>query len=371
MSSAPTPAATVETRATGELTPDASTSAPAPAPAVGVRLIAISALFTLAVACAGYWWTGTPAALNADMYAGGGGATEASEAQKVAEFSGMVEKLRERMDKEPAAEGLGMLGRSYLILGKPDEAVAAYQRALKLEPQNASLLADLADAMGVRNNNSLSGPPKAFIEQALRIDPKNLKALMLAGSEAYDRNDFAQAVGYWQQMESVGPADHPLVKQAALAVAETRKQMTGGAAGSTAPAVAAAAASAATPAPSGTSGAASSGSVSGTVKLNAALAASASPDDSVFIFARPADGSRMPLAILRRQVKDLPLSFTLDDSLAMSPAAKLSSAQRVIVGARISKSGNAMPQPGDLEGLTEAVSVGSGGLQVEISRVVR
>jgi cytochrome c-type biogenesis protein CcmH len=79
----------------------------------------------------------------------------------------------------------------------------------------------------------------------------------------------------------------------------------------------------------------------------------------------------MPLAILRRQVKDLPLSFTLDDSLSMSPAAKLSSAQRVIVGARISKSGNAMPQPGDLEGLTEAVSVGSGGLQVEISRVVR
>lgn len=364
----------------------ASDAAPSVAPKVGVRLIALSALFTLTVACVGYWITGTPAAATSPELAAPAKADPATEAQRVAEFSAMVEKLRERMDKEPAAEGLGMLGRSYLILGKPEESVAAYQRALKLEPQNASLLADMADAMGVKNNNSLSGAPMAFIEQALRIDPKNLKALMLAGSEAYDRNDFVKAVSYWQQMEQVGPADHPLVKQAAIAVAETRKQMPGGgstgmAAGTSGPAAApappasAAAPLAATTAAGGTSvpptAPGAPGSVSGTVKLVGALAASASPEDSVFVFARPADGSRMPLAILRKQVKDLPLNFTLDDSLSMSPAARLSSAQRVIVGARISKSGNAMPQPGDLEGLSEPLAVGSTGVQIEISRVIR
>ena len=71
-------------------------------------------------------------------------AANADEAAKMAEFGAMVDKLRDRMDKEPAAEGLAMLGRSYLVLGRTDDAVNAYQRALKMQPQNASLLADMA-----------------------------------------------------------------------------------------------------------------------------------------------------------------------------------------------------------------------------------
>lgn len=304
-------------------------------------------------------------------------AATADEAAKVAEFTGMVEKLRERMDKEPAPEGLAMLGRSYLVLGRADEAVAAYQRALKMQPQNASLLADMADATGVKNGNSLSGAPMAFVEQALKLDPKNLKALMLAGSEAFDRNDHAAALGYWRRMGDAGPADHPLVKQASLAIQETQRIMAGGAAPTGAPAApasapAVAAAPAAVAAAGGASGASSTAaSVSGQVSLAAALKDRASPEETVFIFARPAEGARMPLAILRKQVKDLPISFTLDDSLSMSPAARLSSASRVIVGARISKSGNPMPQPGDLEVLSEPVAVGAKGLKLEISQPVR
>jgi len=91
----------------------------------------------------------------------------------------------------------------------------------------------------------------------------------------------------------------------------------------------------------------------------------------VFVFARAVDGGRMPLAILRKQVKDLPLQFTLDDSTAMSPANALSGAKQVIVGARISKTGNAMPQPGDLAGQTLAVAVGSSGLKIDIKEVVK
>jgi cytochrome c-type biogenesis protein CcmH len=107
------------------------------------------------------------------------------------------------------------------------------------------------------------------------------------------------------------------------------------------------------------------------VELASALAAKAAPDDTVFIFARPAEGARMPLAILKKRVRDLPFAFTLDDSLAMSPAARLSMASAVVVGARVSKSGQAMPQPGDLQGLSASVKPGASGLKIVISEEVR
>ncbi|HEY6353647.1 MAG TPA: c-type cytochrome biogenesis protein CcmI, partial [Burkholderiaceae bacterium] len=110
--------------------------------------------------------------------------------------------------------------------------------------------------------------------------------------------------------------------------------------------------------------------ISGVVKLAAALNGKAAPDDTLFVYARAAQGQRMPLAILRKQVKDLPLTFTLDDSMAMSPAARLSSAQQVVVGARISKRGEAMPQPGDLQGQSAPVAPGASGLTIEIGQVV-
>jgi cytochrome c-type biogenesis protein CcmH len=106
------------------------------------------------------------------------------------------------------------------------------------------------------------------------------------------------------------------------------------------------------------------------ITLAPALAAKVSPEDTLFVFARAPQGGKAPLAIQRRQVKDLPLDVTLDDSMAMSPAMSLSTVSQVIVGARISKSGNAMPQPGDLQGLSPAVAVGSKGLALQIGDVL-
>jgi cytochrome c-type biogenesis protein CcmH len=111
-------------------------------------------------------------------------------------------------------------------------------------------------------------------------------------------------------------------------------------------------------------------SVSGTVTLAPALAAKARPDDTLFVFARAAEGPRMPLAILRKQVKDLPFSFTLDDSMAMSTTARLSSTPRVVVGARISARGDATPQPGDLQGYSAPVAPGAAGLKIQIAEVI-
>ena len=109
----------------------------------------------------------------------------------------------------------------------------------------------------------------------------------------------------------------------------------------------------------------------GSVTLVPSLAAKAAADDTLFITARAVEGSRMPLAVVRKQVKDLPLAFNLDDSLAMSPAGRISAAGKVIVTARVSKSGNAVTQPGDLVGQTGPVSVGTTALVVEIRDVVK
>jgi cytochrome c-type biogenesis protein CcmH len=287
--------------------------------------------------------------------AGGAGAPHSVDRAQIA---AMVEKLAERLKERPDdAEGLRMLGRSYMVLGQPADAVAAYRQSLKIAPDNADALADYADALGVRNGRDLSGEPTKLIERALQVDPNHLKALMLAGSAAYNRQAFAEAARYWDRMVAVGPADHPMVREAAQ-VADEARQLAGqapkgaasGAAGRTAPAAAA------------------SASVAGSVTLAAALKDKAAPGDTVFVFARAAEGPRMPLAIVRAQVKDLPLQFTLDDSQAMSPSARLSTAGRVVVGARISKSGNATPQPGDLEGFSAPVAVGSGDVRVTIDR---
>jgi cytochrome c-type biogenesis protein CcmH len=250
---------------------------------------------------------------------------------------------------------------------------------LKLKPNDAQALADHADVLAMRAGRVLDGEPMKLIERALKLDPDNLKALALAGAAAFDRGDGAEAARLWDRVALLGPPGSPVVQQAREGAAEARKMAAERGAGNVAPpqgqTQAPARAQPLPQAPGGAQKAAVAGpTVRGTVTLSAALKAQAQPEDTVFIFARNAEtgpgGNRMPLAIVRKQVKDLPAAFTLDDSLAMGPGMGLSSAQKVVVGARISRSGQAMPQPGDLEGLSAPVAVGSQGVTVEISRAL-
>jgi cytochrome c-type biogenesis protein CcmH len=120
-----------------------------------------------------------------------------------------------------------------------------------------------------------------------------------------------------------------------------------------------------------TSSSASAGKISGELKLAANLQGQVDPSDSVFIFAQAASGPRMPLAVMRTTASALPLSFTLDDSMSMTPQMRLSSFPAVIVTARVSKSGSAAAQSGDLQGRVEGVSTDdSHGLQLVIDKVV-
>jgi len=242
------------------------------------------------------------------------------------------------------------------VLGRHGDALTAYQRALALRTDDATLIADYADALAMKANGSLEGEPLKQVQRALKLDARNLKALSLAGTAAFDRKDYAAAVKHWEQMSAIGPSTDVLVMQVQAGLAEARRLA--GAPASTL----AAAVSAATAAPA---------SVSGTVSLAPSLAKLADPQDTVFIFARASQGQRAPLAVLRKQVKDLPLKFTLDDSLAMSPENRISGAAQVIVSARVSKSGNALPQPGDLSGQARPVGLGNTAIAIEIGERVK
>jgi len=326
-------------------------------------------LVIVALAGAGYAWTGGAAqARAAAANAPEQPAAAAAEPTQADQIAAMTEQLAQRMQEHPEDPvGWKMLARSYSILGKDAEALAAYEKAMALTKGDASLLVDYADALAVKNNRTLAGEPIKLVMRALKIDPANVKGLLMAGTDAFDRKDYATAVKRWEKAVRGAPAESGLAERVAPALAQARA-LAG------LPPVAVSAFTL-TPAASGASSGATadavgSKAVRGTVRLSPALARNAQPDDTVFVFARHAEGARMPLAIVRKQVKDLPFEFVLDDSSAMSPQHKLSGASQVVVGARISKSGNATPQPGDLTGQTSPLAPGAIGLQLEINTTV-
>jgi cytochrome c-type biogenesis protein CcmH len=342
--------------------PAGAPAAPA-APAVrpSRRMLGGLSVFVLAVAAAGYAVYGTPGAWRGVPVAQSEEQAGAGHGGAAGQIEAMVAKLEQRMKDQPDdAEGWSMLGRSYNALGRYPEAVVAFKKVIALKPNDAQALADQADAVAMAAGRKLAGEPAQLIARALELDPKNLKALALAGTIAFDANDFAKAVQLWSAAVAVAEPGSELERNLQSGVAEARAR-----AGMPPAPVAAASA----PAPSAT--AAANATLAGQVQIAAALKAKAAPEDTLFVFARAVDGPRVPLAILRRQVKDLPLTFSLDDSMAMNPAMRLSTATQVIVGARISKSGNAIAQPGDLQGFSKAVAVGASGLKIEIAEEVK
>jgi cytochrome c-type biogenesis protein CcmH len=391
-----------EAAAAGALTP-------VDAPPASTKMKASLAAFVVAVGLLGYVWQGNHkgfsvgpgemvAVAPADVGNGasnGAGPGEAGPTE--AQVNEMIQRLADRLKEKPDdPTGWSMLARSYSAQGKFDLALPAYKRVMDLRPQDAQALADYADALAMVNGQSLDGEPEQLVMQAVQIDPANVKALSLAGTIAFNKAQYPQAVGYWERAVQASDPKSSFAAQLQGALTEARKRgglpAVAGPAPSpaTAPAPAPAPAQATTPGapalvaqgPLATAPAASAGigagagaaatatTVSGRVVLKAALKAQVSPDDTVFIFARAPTGSRMPLAILRKKVSDLPYDFSLDDSQAMSPAARLSSAQQVVVGARISKSGNAMPQAGDLQAFSAPVPVGTNKLTIEIGDLV-
>jgi cytochrome c-type biogenesis protein CcmH len=327
--------------------------------------LAIAAFVTL-FGAAGYAWRGHPDGLGvAPAQPAAPARDETAHPTDDARIDAMLQHLADRLKTQPDdAEGWAMLARSWSARGQFDRALPAYQRVVELHPRDAQALADYADALASTRPTRLEGEPERLVKRSLEMDPDNVKALSLAGTLAFDHGDFAAAVQHWQRAVKASDPAADTTRELRSALAEARQR-----AGLPAlPAEAVATAPAASSAPLATRQA---GAITGRISLSAALAAGLSPTDTLFVFARAPAGSRMPLAILRKSARDLPLDFTLDDSLAMSPAARLSSATQVVVSARISKTGDAVPQAGDLQGDSNIVAPGARNVRVEIDTVHR
>ena len=300
-----------------------------------------------------YWRLGSPAALDPAAL------TAASHPQLTPErIDELVQQLAARMEKEPGnAEGWALLARTYYTMQRFDEAAKAYEKLLVLQPQDADAMADLADSLAMAAGRRIAGRPLELVNAALARDPQQWKALAMAGTEAFERKDYRAAVDYWERLRASIPADAPLATNIAASIDEARRL--GNLPGAAPQAEARAQAPTATAA-----------SVSGEVRIAPELATRLAPGDTVFVTARAAQGPRIPLAVQRMQGKDLPSSFRLDDSLAMAPNMKLSGFPEVVITARVSRSGLAQPQSGDLESTPVPVKTGASGVIVTIERVV-
>lgn len=268
----------------------------------------------------------------------------------------LVQRLADRMQAQPEdPAGWLLLARAYGGLQRFAESSQAYAQVLKRQAPDAQVLADYADVLAMTQGRTLIGEPEKLVLQALSLEPDHLKALALAGTAAMERGDPQAALKHWNRAKAVAPPGSPFATGLDPAIADAR------AAAGLPPAASAAAA-----ASPGTAPAAAPLVVS--VRLAPALEGQLKPGDTLFVFARAAEGPRMPLAIVRQPASAGPVQVTLDDSSAMAPQLKLSGFAQVVVGARISRSGNATPQPGDLEGQSTP-RASSGSVEVVIDRV--
>jgi cytochrome c-type biogenesis protein CcmH len=286
------------------------------------------------------------------------------QAPPTASIDEMVAKLAARLQQEPDdLKGWVMLARTYSILKRYGEAETAYENVLRLGGEDANLLTDYADAMVMADGGTFTDRAGALLTRALELEPGNVKGLWLAGHWKYGKQEYTEALAYWQRAAAGLPPDSKDAAVIAQQITMVQNQLGIDAA----PATTVAATTVDTDTTAATDSA-SGAALSVHVSLAPDVATTTAAEDTVFIFARATQGPRMPLAIVRKQVKDLPVTVTLDDSMAMSPQMVLSKFGQVTVGARISKSGNAMPQSGDLQGLVTPVSTqGSEAVQLTIN----
>ncbi len=303
-----------------------------------------------------YFVVGTPVGIDPLLANQVGGDEQISNDK----LQAMADQLNQRLADNPNnAEGWVMLGRIERALGDFDKADAALKKALSLAA-NDDVRIERAEVLAQKNQGQFDGEPWDIIRSVLKGDPEHGNALLLAGSAAFSQGQFQDALTYWNKVRGLLPASSPDLPALIEAINKARERLN-------LPAldpqtvVAQAAPPAAAPAAKPTQGKTAPGAerLSGRVSLDPALASQVSPSDTVFIYANAADGPRMPLAIVRTTVDKLPYDFVLDDSMAMNPQMKLSHISAVMVRARISRSGNAMAQPGDLGASAGPIKPGS------------
>ena len=276
-----------------------------------------------------------------------------------------ISALEQKVEANPAdGESLLLLARTYMEAERFADSAKAYENLTQYISDEAWIWADYADALAMAQNQSLRGKPTELINKALSLDPDSMKGLALAGSAGMERGDFAAAIKHWERLRSLLPADSEDAKMIENGLAEARQMMSRIKGGK----VPMALEQITPPAQTASSG---KERITGKVTLSDSLKGKYSPDDTVFVLARAAEGPKMPLAIVRKQVRDLPFTFELDDSMAMQPQMKLSAFDKVVVVARISKSDTAIPEAGDAQGFSQTMSPGAKGVSLKIDQIVK
>lgn len=355
---------------------DDAPAAPTPAAArpwlLAGTIGAALAAGTLAV----YLTQGTPAALDPAAL------TAPAES---GDLDTLLEGLRTRLAETPDdPPGWALLARGYRSVGRIADAADAYARAIALAPTDADLMVEGAETLALsRPDRSLAGEPKALLARALGIAPEHQRGLWLLGIAHAQAGEFEPAISTWTRLSGLLEPGSEVATAVAEQITQARQRLGGDdAEAGPEPGPAEAPASIAAPvteepvevpqAPSAPATAADIGTLTVIVDLDPSLAARVPEGATLFVFARAAEGPRVPLAIARLPATGFPLTVRLDDSNAMVAGMTLSSQPRVVVGARISASGNATPQPGDLEALSDPVEHANlgGPLRLTIARVL-
>lgn len=262
-------------------------------------------------------------------------------------IGGLVAKLKEKPDN---AEGWALLGRAYQSMGKFGESRDALKKAWELMPDNHDLTVEYAQALALsKEGRRIDGESKSLIEGVLKADPDHQRALWLIGISDYQAGDFNAAITAWNRLLPALPAESDIAQSVRAQIADAQQQ------GGT---VAVAAIPSVSPTAEPAQAANSEGpKLTVHVSLAPNLVDRLDPSATLFVYARAESGPPMPLAIHRGTASELPITIVLDDSMGMMPSMKLSMFPKVVIGARISKSGNATAQAGDLQVLTGATDV--------------
>ena len=240
----------------------------------------------------------------------------------------LITEFEDRLKVKPDnIQYLFLLARAQMDVGNFAEAAKAYQRVLTLDSQSAMIMAELAQAIFLRDGNKITPPVVDLAKGAVTLEPKNTMALGLLGIDAYNRKDYPAAIKYWHKTVDISGADSQGGRALSAGI-EKAKQSLIAEGGKLEDLMAKSAY---------------------VVKVSVSLGekVKAKPDQTLFVYARAWQGSPMPLAIARIKVSDLPTMIQLDETMAMSPASSLANATDIEVVARISPSGSAKAEVGD------------------------
>jgi cytochrome c-type biogenesis protein CcmH len=299
-----------------------------------------------------YRLVGTPEALDPANLAPPQAEHSAGDMDKA--IAGLAAKLKQEPN-DP--QGWALLARAYQAMNRVEESRDALKQAHEHAPDDHDLAVEYAQAIALAApDHRLAGDARALLDAVLKKDPKNQRALWLSGIADYQDEKFPEAIATWKTLLPMLEPDSDVARSVRneIADAEARRDGREPPAPEQAPdETATAAANPGAPAATAPSG---GPSLTVSVTLDPKLKDKLDGDATLFVFARAASGPPMPLAIQRLKASQLPLTVTLDDSMSMMPQMSLSKFPEVVVGARVSKSGNAMPQSGDLQTLSQPLA---------------